>query len=88
MNQQDILRVLAAGVLSVAFLAMLIVLTYDLIVRPDAMIPTVVTTVVGAVVGYAASILGVQQGVNQTISSHTYLNGKSQNGADHDTTNL
>lgn len=72
-KEQDIVRLFAIGVLAISFLGLLFVMIFDMIVRPTQMIPTLVTTAVGAVIGYASTLLGVQQGVNQTIATHLTL---------------
>jgi hypothetical protein len=50
------------GILLLAFVGFLLVEIVDLLIRPDAMIPAVVTTVVGVVIGYAAHAQGVDIG--------------------------
>lgn len=58
-------------ILLASFIGFLFVMVFDMVTRPDAMVPTIVSGVVFAILGYAAHAQGVDLG--------TMLATKAQN---------
>lgn len=65
----NIVKLYSLGVLGLAFITSLVVMAVDLITRPETALPSLVTLVVGTMVGYAANTLGVQLGTQQTLEA-------------------
>lgn len=72
MQTFDLPRVFSLVFIGLAFVASLIVLVTYAIVYPRAMLPGFVTIIIGAVLGYAQTQLGIGIGNQQTIQAITH----------------